>query len=582
MPKLSQITHVDQNTKEKVNYFCDFFKHYAHLIGKNPDFPFENLLSITCRLEYQIKFNKFNRTKYVPYLAKQFKSYKGDIANSFPNYTIVYNELELYMSVTKHKNTWISNSSILNDVITILKDELDQKLFDKSLQELITALRCRHKLVTHKGLIKYITQTIVTELVFGNRTLKKVEKVISRIISKDKNEFPLSQNILCKNENDDYEDVLKEFFNNRTFKEQFEGIINYHRKPKTKVKFLFRIINLRMDRNDEFVYNNVTVISKLSKKLRALKKKSKEVFYLEEFFNSPNIVIAFTDVEYHEFGIGKEIAIRKIQNTLNFMNNSLIFSGSLDTYTCITTSDFSDIGGTKELTPTYLKLKDDYLSNLNKSNPYRILGESNAPCREQFLKFEHIYNSALIDDKIESYWHYLECIFLFGRDINAGHKIIIDEAAKILAHHFHKDYFLNYKLIIFNCLNGFMPNDSEFSFSYQESNEIWKDFRNSDIKEKTQRFKNTFVKDLNRALSFSKTRKFKLKSYDYFNSIFLELFETRNSYIHKGYLSPRTKVKMKIVIPPLMKIIRDKIMKKIKLSKRRDLGAVIKSLVKEY
>lgn len=582
MPRLSQITHTDSNTERKVNFFSDYFKNYSHLIGKNPDFPFDNLLSVCCRLEYQIRYNKSNRTKYIPHLATKYRSFDNGISQKFPLYKIVYTELELFESVTSNKNRWLSNNAVLNNELFKLRENLDKSFFSKSLEELIIALRCSHKLITHKELIKVLTQNLVTELLFEDRTQKEVEKVMLKIMSDDKNSFPLSSEFICSSFDKEGQNRIEEFFKNRTFKEQFLGILNYHEKPQKKELFLFRIYNLKLSNNDSFKYDRVTIISKNSKTLRTIKNKCKEVFYLKDFFNSPNFVIAFTEVEYHELKIGKERAIRRIQDAVNFMNNSLIQDGNLDSHTCITTADFKEIGGTKEFAPSTLKIDHTQLRRLNRTNTYEKLAGLNNISKQQFLQFEAIYHSAFLEKKISSFWHYIECIFLFGRDTHNGYKTVIDLASKILGYHFHKDYSLSYKLVIFNCLNGYMPKESDVSFSYKEANEIWNNFSEIDIKKRTERFDVPFIKEMNKALVESQKRKYKFKSQVYFEALFFELYEARNSFVHKGELSPRLEIKLMTVMPPLVKLLRNKIINGISNSKRRDLTSIINNLVKKY
>jgi hypothetical protein len=174
-------------------------------------------------------------------------------------------------------------------------------------------------------------------------------------------------------------------------------------------------------------------------------------------------------------------------------------------------------------------------------------------------------------------------VYSISIDNKKDKNYIIENTARILSYQYHKNYHNTYKITLFNCLSGGMPSEepTSKSLSYKEAKEIWDNFDKIDIREKTKRFDNEFVKDFNSLITKSKSRIYKDEILDFFKDSLYELYECRNMIIHKSYINSRQEAKLKSTIPELIKLVRKLIVEEIRLNKAKSFAEIMNTLIKK-
>lgn len=581
MPLLSQITHPRRNVELKVNFFANYFKYYNHNLGKNGELFFENHLSLLEKINYHLKLNPKYRNNYLPsYFQHFFFKDKGFISR-FNGYSRLEPLITNYLGLTNRRNTWIVQNPNLIKFSKELEDELREKMFSVALESLISYLYCRHTLKFHIKDIMYATRILITELRFNKTDSKEVGKLISKIMSRDEKRFPLPNEISQHIDNDEFKEIAKDFFKNRTFKQQFEGILNYHNEKNKDEFFIFRIQGFKANKDFEFDYNNVKVISKQNKILKTLKKVIKEKDFYNDFNNTRNTVIAYTKIKYHTSDEGKRIAINQISKALDYINLKLNTEGTIDKDFCLWTEDFINFGGIKSFKYRAKKLEEDELEKLTRENPFEILKDNSSPAAIQFLEFEPLYHRCLISNEVTDFWHYLECLIPKEPSSNMVNKLVVKKAAKVVMNGYKTRILRHYKLVIFNSVDSHIGDkNSNVSIPYAEKNIIWDTWEESDIFKTYKKLNNPFINLLIQEGKKSTSKLLQQTHYNYYKDVFNELYEIRNSFTHSGYKMNKLENKMTLIIPRLIQIVRFTILREILNSRRRNLYAVVEKIIK--
>ena len=314
MINLHQITHDNKLVAEKVNFFSDYFTYVKNNIGKSFFLPLENHLSIIEKIIFQIETNPKNNIKYInnyinnPLLRKNNKYFK-----QYKNYNQIINYFSKY-NKTENKKDWIKNNPDFLKSLKRFKTELKKIMFKKALKEIISFLKCPHKLTYHINDIIYNTNILVSELIL-NSDAKDDINIFSKILSKDLETFPFPKNIKTKKNK-----TL--FLKNLTFDEQLNGIYNWFKEKGVNEYFIFKAFDVDAEKDFKFKYNDVTFYSLNHQKLTKLKKLINKEFF-KDFFDDNNAIIASVRVKYSNNSYGKLLALNKINNAIKYLNISL-------------------------------------------------------------------------------------------------------------------------------------------------------------------------------------------------------------------------------------------------------------------
>jgi len=220
MSKIHRITHPNPGVAKKVNFFADYFDYVSGKIGQE-GFDIENHLSLVEKILWQIDTNFDNAIPYLdnyfnhPYLEEQ-----DILLIEFRRNTSIPGDLHKYKQIKKAegKKSWLRATPEFIEKLRSFRKSLRNRMLKQGLLEVISFLRCKHELPEHKDAIQYWTNIIISEFLLNGHSKKDLSQVFDKIMARN-DEFPYPKNLQTHEEK-------ASFLHNRTFDQQFEGILN--------------------------------------------------------------------------------------------------------------------------------------------------------------------------------------------------------------------------------------------------------------------------------------------------------------------------------------------------------------------
>ena len=583
MRTFNKISHKDKIVERKVNFFADYFQLNNRMLGKDQYFDFETHHSIIVKINYLFKHNNnWRASKYlVHYLSHSFFNAKT-FFDKFNSYSAIKPHTGFHINLKPHEiRAWLKNNPSFEIDLIALEKEITSTILDVALKELISMLMCKHSLSYHLKDISYLTKIIVSQFRYEGFTQNQTRDIISKIMSKNPKIFPLPQEILNLKGQHNYDETVNKFLSTRNFKEQFLGILNFYTLKPTDEIILFRLMDYELNKNDEFVYNNVHIIGRNHKQLSHLKKLVKSRPFFKDFFSPRKMCLCFTSVNYKEVEMGKQIALSSITKATEYINHTLGYNGRLDPYfTLSTNKDFNEIGANRKYRRIFLTLDEDNIERLNRDNVYHKLANRNSPAVDQFLQFEYLYHRALLSNELNDYWQYLECLISVTQSSNNSEDKIIESTAKILAKQKQLLNIDTYETHIFDLLSYNGMRELEYCFTSEVTSYIYDNWENVDIVKMASKFKLPIIKKLKDIINFSKTRKYRSMLTNYYSGILLELYESRNYFVHQGISNELAKIKLVHIVPNMIQNIRYSICDELGNINYNNLSQTIEKLIK--
>ena len=199
MRRLAALTNPNKKTEDKANFFVDYFHFYFYSAGKFIETELENPLSLVEKIIFQIEANKNkNRTEYISnYLMHAY--FKKDIfLKKFDTYKPLKHLIKQFLGLRqidkqttiKEQNSWLKSTKGFLPQLMLFRNELENSMFQKTLDVIINYLLCDHELEKHSNGIKYLTKILVTELILSGKSQDQISNLFNRILSKSQTEFP--------------------------------------------------------------------------------------------------------------------------------------------------------------------------------------------------------------------------------------------------------------------------------------------------------------------------------------------------------------------------------------------------------
>lgn len=420
---IGQIFYEDDDViDEKVKAFYDYFHYYLsdneYIVLKEQ--PIENHLSLLQKINFRVG------------TSKPLSSTKTVIIN------LIHNELfdtdkDIYFS-KDNKNTQkikqirdlAKNPQEIFKKSKPLFDDIKDKYIENCLGELTKLLKCTCELIQHKEEIKYWTKLIAAEYLrcgFTRKELTGQLGIFQRILSKDvrfDNQKLFTLAVLpneieqLRGDDEKYRNTVEEYLKNRTFEQQFHGMLYYLRKIERCAKIIIRIKNFE-NNNKEILYNDTRIVSDdyLKENVNIVKWSNDDKEYFMNFISKERSTFIIYDIKYLSFDYALQIAIRKAENTLNFIS----YPNSLGV--CIDKTDYICIENNKLWYPIWNK---KFGVNFNRKHELSSIQISEKVIK-QFLKLDELFfkssTSSFWEDRISNAWRYLEILFkISGRDGN--------------------------------------------------------------------------------------------------------------------------------------------------------------------
>lgn len=524
MTFLNQITHPEKLIETKVNFFANYFNFVASQIEKSDYLDVENYLSLTEKIIFQIDTNNGNCSKYIDsYLSHPLLQEENKYFNDFKNYSLISNLFKEYKNQgnASSKVNWINKNDNFKSSLVRFSIELKKVMFKKSLKEIISFLKCIHNLSEHKSDLIHHTNILVSEFLLTNRAKDDIVKTFTRIITNDIYNFPFPKSFLQENKNN-LLNAKKEYIQNRTFDQQFEGILHFLKESNKKEYFVFRIYNIKAERTFRFKYDQVTFYHPDHKKLKDLKKQIKQSPFSKDFFSKEDMILATIKINASSKRIAEQIAINKIRRELEFIDYKCEANSLFESHSYVVTTDFKNLSSKwsrKENSHTISEWNKKSLEN----NPFLLLKNVNKECKEHFLNYEYLYIKAQISTTPEDYWHYFETLLKVNSENTLN---IINIISTILVASSHQ----NEKSLIDNYIYNSVANSSanELNISQQDFAKI-RNSKQTDFQLIKKVVENPFIKYLFEKKSINPNHRY-LKSY--YSRILWDCYSQRNSVIH--------------------------------------------------
>ncbi|MEO8209826.1 MAG: hypothetical protein ABI840_04665 [bacterium] len=592
--KLNHIINDDENLQNKMRYFADYFSFANEFLGKLPDIPFDNQLSLIDKSIFQIESNFDFCSVYVTnYLVQLFTYYDKSIETENPLLDNIENLFNQFKSTTDKKQ-WLKNNSDFLEYLKKLRTEYEETFFDTHFYALLSYIRCKHPLKKHKIEIQYATRIIVSLFRLKGHSKDSVDTYIGRIISKNEYKFPFPPSVFKIEEKEAYNKSAKHFLENRDFDKQFEGLKNLFITEQHKAGyFIYVIENCIIDKkiktDFKVQFNKVTFISPEHKQLAKLRKsvrqndKENNERTFPVFFGKDKL-LAYINMGYENINSKKDEGLKTVAEELLSMNQ--YFEGSLlvnNLHFLVYDSFDSDLWSAKM---SLVKIKKTHINlyNLNefRANPFEVLRNINSPAKSIILECEKAFLKAFANDEVEYYWIFIENIF--APLTNRNEQIRKDFVKLLLS--LKKDLQNEF---LFKIAIMLTPG----SFNYKEENLDLKDLytihaeiisnQNFDfnIHQYRGRIRSLVLKDLlnfhKNFLSTANIEKWRI----HFTSLLLDLYAYRNSLIHSGKINEYSRIKLTSVLPKIISRARWVIINSCKLKESLSYKELIETLTKK-
>lgn len=383
MAYIHGIAHPNSEIEKNVNFFADLFVFIVRNLGLLDGFHFDNPLSITEKIIFQIEENKNRSSEYLKPLVNNRLLKNNQYLTWSLNYQSLMQDIEKVGSLSQ-KSINKGELSKLEFVKNIKKfeSELKRSMFNRSLKSIISLLTVQQWSNDKTEELLYHTSIIATELLFKGYHKKDLENIFNSYIIKP----------------------TKTGFN-----EQFNRFKELYWQKPLLHHFIFQITGIKLSATDVIKYDDVAFYSGLNKKFNPLRNSAKDSVLLEDFFETET-ALAMVKIKFHSKLIGQRDAVQRIKWALLYLNNSLGINAQIKPYSFFHTPNFKISPGHRwdHLGEDY-RLNDYELERLE-LNIFTHLKNASIPFQKQFLKNEFLYEYAISTSKSSDIWLYLETL----------------------------------------------------------------------------------------------------------------------------------------------------------------------------
>jgi hypothetical protein len=592
--KLNHITNVDKNLQEKMRYFADCFSFTNEFLGRLPDVPFDNHLSLIDKTIFQIENNFEHCSLYtISYLSHFFTFYDKSIEPPAALLNKIENQF-LSLKTSKDKKQWLKlNPGFLEDLKAI-RLEYEETLFDKTYAALLTYIKCKHNLKKHRVAIAYGTRLLVSLFRINGHSKESLNKYIGRIIASNRYDFPFPPEILKIRDRDEYKKSTELFLANRDFDKQFEGLKNIFIADKHKSGYFFYVIeNCIIDERTTGKFkvqlDKVTFISPEHEELKTLRKSISE--YDEKhgektfpvFFGEEKL-LAYVHLGYEDKKAKKDEGLRIVaEELLNFNQycyESEVVVNSLHYFF----ADFLE-GDSWSASTSFGMVKKSILRQSDfeelEKNTYEVLRNVNSVAKPVILECEKTFLKAFAREEVEFYWMFIENIFApltnKSEDVRKGFSKLMLKVLDQLEDNFlfaiasmltpfgfdNKEEGLDKGDVC--TIHEAICLDGNFQFDLGQYKKKIKSLKLRELIDQHKNFKST-----------ANIHKWKV----HFDLLLLDLYAYRNSLVHSGYVNEYARIKLLAVLPNLISRTRWLIIKTCKNNPALSYKELIETLIK--
>ncbi|SDG23973.1 hypothetical protein [Chitinophaga filiformis] len=442
-------------------------------------------------------------------------------------------------------------------------------MFEKSVNNIISFLKCDHDLDVHINDIKAYVQIFVSEYIFRDRSISDLREMFSSLFSKDINIFPFPKEVISK---EDREKFIRE----RDLDKQFKGLGNFLAQEPDSCIFYLKVYGAHFDKDFLFNYDKVTFYSNEHETFEVIKAEGVSFFKdIHKYF------VASVKLNFFSQSVAIEEARGIIKKELIHLCLSIKRELIVDSTKNYLVS-YSDGGKLFEAWSSDRLMRDfdlEILEDLN-DTPFIFLKRHINDAQKHLLGFEYLLMNAHGMNSMPDYWHYLETLLQLGNDDSKIDKII--EKVSTIA--ITEEKKLN-EFILYNTLNSTFR---RFDFPYHKTNFTEDDlirfseaFKARKMPKEVKTFEYPFIKELINSCKMEKSPQSLRKSRKYYASILREAYEQRNFFQHQALANQKSLIKLRHTFPWIIQRFRWAIFDEIRLHDKASFTEVVDILYKK-
>lgn len=570
MHPINSISHPEPLITEKVNFFADYYGFVVFQMGINSKFEIETLSSLFDKIIFQIEQND---PKHVMAYINNHLNNPILVNNEYFEESTHFEKISAHISNLKrvHKLNSTEQLKFLSQEKPVLLSDfkkfrtyLRRTEFRTAVKAAVSYLKCNHSLEEHKEDFKRQTRIIAATLFFSRKGKADILGVFNKIMSRDIFEFPFPQKLLDKHKSGSVQ-ARKEFMKNRTFDQQFAGIVNFKENKETIKVFVFRIGNLEIEDIPLLVkFQNISLYSSGHAKIVEIKELIKGGAFVN-FFSDRYDIYAIVNYDAYEGDRPHIRALKQLQGWVDEINFSIKSYAYIDKESYLITSDFLHYGGRLFHGETYLKkVKGGYVKRVSGANAVGKLESVRSKAKNQFILHEPLYLEARRGQDISKYWQYLENMLsmpLRTKVSKIASKKLIENDKAYLMEYLEKCFFLfNYPI-------------ERTGFSLEEARVAAREIKSStvDLDKLSKRTHNAFIKELIAMVQMEDNS----KPDSYINRLLTEIQECRNFQVHAGLSNQLSVLKLVTTVNSVLNPLRNTLIGTMKENPKLSFTEVI-------
>ncbi|WBM74111.1 hypothetical protein [Saprospira grandis] len=581
----------NKEVERKVNFFADYYLYANKYLGRYSHLRFETPYTLVVKIIFQLENNPDKWMGYIhnymahPYLDLKFLEDYLSIKN-FSHYEAAKEWMTNYQnckvkidSANKNKLKKQLEEQLRDNyyanlpVIKAFAQELEEKQLEVLVNLLNNRLQCQHSLEEseHKQDLRFLACMINSDLKFSDLSEKGVSQLIHKLMSKRHQTFPLPSHIEEKRSQEDFLSIVENFFANRTFTEQFEGILNFKEK-KNKGCYLYKVYGFILPEGKVFDYNGIKFHPADDLKFKLLRDDKRN----SEFFLEENISIAVIEGNTRNSNQAKSL-LEDLERILGYFNVKNQLNSYVDRSCYLVTEDFISCINSWSWDKSSSQLTELDFDSLQYDSPFFCQYTSEALI--SFQSKEKIYELAVTSKEVTLLWQYLEALI----PLRDGKKQVKAICAKMLLLYYKKNIRRHYAEAIINLLIVLskLPTHED-DISRTELNKMaWPEVNPKLIYETSAAFEEQYPMIKETRDAYKNAHKELKTEYNYYCQILEEFYELRNAYIHGGEVTSHANIKLSHIIPKYVKQIRFILMKEMEAQQELSFTELIKKLSKE-
>lgn len=582
----SQLSNDNSDIQDKARYFSDSFDFLLAHMG-NYGFPsLENHRSVLEKIRFQLADYdpRFSNTYIKHHIKSKFLDKSDLLLSKYYKSAI---PLVQQIRTLTHKD--LANRELIITQLGSVIEDMEHSLLKNAMEEIHIVLHCEEGINAHQHTktIEYACAIVITEFRFAGLAIREIQGIFDRLLSKKitlgkrgvHSKFPLPA--VLRSESKPREEIknyyaqVEAFMENRTLREQFDGIVNLFESTKSQSKVLYRILNLKSKVPVSKSYGKV----KVTTAFKSYVPRKSDSHHRHAFFTGEHQVFIEATVNSIDLVGGEKLAIDLINHELAkfevYFNCKIVVD-----YTSMIMKVGKQIATQTKISGQWLRrpVKE---KNIAENRLARVGTEASA----YFLHLEHLYvqakTSYLPDLRLTHYWRYIEATFasegLKSQDMQ-------EYLSEILSNHRIQDVLFDYRQIAEEILwenrHGIVTKKHNLGY-----HEITKILNGTEISMAwltgaNEIMNHPFLKSRLRALAKVKVSDAHGDMKSHFMDILQEAYEQRNFIQHSGTEHRLALEKLLLTLPGIVESLRQLVLSSIQRKKLVTYAQILADLRK--